>query len=460
MKFRIISALLAVVIGVSATAQSRSGYFVDNYVYNYQLNPAFQPNSKFFLSFPGLGNLNLGVNGSLGISDVLYPVTMNGRTQTTTFMNPQVSTSEFLSHIKDKNRIGANIKLGILAFGFRGFGGFNTFSINAVTNVNAHMPKAFFQLAKQGLTNTTYDIHHLGARAEGYVEVGLGHSRNITKDLRVGATIKVLVGAGNAELHLDEAALTLGKDSWDVVTSGTFQGNMQGLSFEHEYNDVTKREYVNGFDFDSDKLGIGGIGAAIDLGAEYTFMNDFKFSAAILDLGFINWKNNLMARTVGPDGKASNKVSTNLFKFNLDDKADHSFENELDRMKDDLSYLYQLEDQGDLGSTTKMIGATLNLGAEYIFPLYRKLSFGALSTTRIQGAYGWTEFRVSANFNPFSALALNINAVTGTYGTGFGWMLNFKSFFIGMDQVSFKYSKQWIPLSSTARLNMGINFAF
>ena len=458
MKFRIISALLAVVIGVSAAAQSRSGYFVDNYLYNFQLNPAFQPNTKFFLGLPGIGNLNVGVNCTLGVSDFLYPVNINGQTRTTTFLNPMVSTSEFMSKIKDKNRIGLNTKLNILTFGFRGFGGFNTLSISAVANANAHMPKIFFQMAKEGITNTTYDIHNLGARVEGYGEIALGHSRNITKDLRVGATLKILVGAGNAELHLDRAELTLGKDAWEVVTEGTLQSNIAGTSFKYDYNDVTKREYVNGFDFD--KFSIGGFGAAIDLGAEYTFMNDFKFSAALLDFGFINWKNNLLARTVGPNGKSSNLVSTKLFNFNVDDNAPNSFSNELDRMKDDLSYLYQLEDQGNQGSTTKMLGATLNFGAEYMLPLYRKLSFGALSSTRIQGAYTWTEFRVSANFNPFSALALNVNAVTGTYGTGFGWMLNFKSFFIGMDQVAFKYSKQWIPLSSTAKLNMGINIAF
>lgn len=460
MKFRIISALLAVVIGVSAAAQSRSGYFVDNYIYNYQLNPAFQPDAKFFVGLPGIGGLNVGINGTLGVSDVLYPVTMNGRTRTTTFMNPMISTEEALSHIKEKNRFGINTKINLLSFGFRGFGGFNTVSISAVANANVHFPKAFFRLAKEGITNTTYDIHNIGARAEGYAEIALGHSRNITKDLRVGATLKILAGAGNAELHLDRAELTLGKDSWEVLTQGTLQANLQGISYEHKYNDVTKREYVSGVEFDSDKLGLGGIGVAVDLGAEYTFMDNIKFSAAILDLGFINWKNNVMARTVGPNGKSSNTVNTNLFTFNIDDNASNSFSNELDRMKDDLSYLYQLEDQGDLGSTTKMLGATINVGAEYMMPFYRKLSFGALSSTRIQGAYTWTEFRVSANFNPFSAIALNLNAVTGTYGTGFGWMLNFKSFFIGMDQVAFKYSKQWIPLSSTAKLNMGINIVF
>ena len=44
-------------------------------------------------------------------------------------------------------------------------------------------------------------------------------------------------------------------------------------------------------DFDTDNLGPTGFGMAIDLGATYKLNDEWTFSASLLDLGFISWKN-------------------------------------------------------------------------------------------------------------------------------------------------------------------------
>ena len=55
-------------------------------------------------------------------------------------------------------------------------------------------------------------------------------------------------------------------------------------------------------------------------------------------------------------------------------------------------------------------------------------------------------------------------AEVGTYGVGFGWLLNLHTtgfnFFVGMDHTMGKLSKQFVPLNSNADLNIGINFPF
>lgn len=52
----------------------------------------------------------------------------------------------------------------------------------------------------------------------------------------------------------------------------------------------------------------------------------------------------------------------------------------------------------------------------------------------------------------------------GTFGTSFGWLLNFhtKGFnlFLGMDHTMGKVTKEFVPLSSNASLNFGMNFPF
>jgi hypothetical protein len=56
------------------------------------------------------------------------------------------------------------------------------------------------------------------------------------------------------------------------------------------------------------------------------------------------------------------------------------------------------------------------------------------------------------------------NVALGTYGASFGWMLSFHhtgfNLFLGMDHTLGKVSKEFVPLSSNASFNMGINFPF
>lgn len=103
-----VAALILLPSGLRAQ-NLKSGYFVEDYTYRYQMNPAFG-NSQNFVSMPALGNLNIGMQGNLGISDVLYNV--DGKT--TTFMNPGISAQEALSKINDVDRVpGKLAKQGV-----------------------------------------------------------------------------------------------------------------------------------------------------------------------------------------------------------------------------------------------------------------------------------------------------------------------------------------------------------
>ena len=108
------------------------------------------------------------------------------------------------------------------------------------------------------------------------------------------------------------------------------------------------------------------------------------------------------------------------------------------------------------------MGATLNIGVEYALPAYDKLSFGFLSTSRLQGVYSWNEERISATISPCKMLEFSANVGFGTLGTNVGWILNFHprsfSLFIGSDHCVGKLSKQFIPLRSNYDISMGINF--
>ncbi|MCM1036274.1 MAG: DUF5723 family protein [Bacteroides sp.] len=441
--------------GVSAQ-NTYSGYFLENYNYRFQMNPAMG-NADNFVSMPALGNLNVAMRGTLHLSSVLY--NYDGRT--VLFTNPNIPASEVMSNIKDKNRLGAELKLGVLSAGFKAWGGYNTIAVNAVAGVNLNVPGSFFSLAKEGISNRTYDIEDMSARATAYAEIALGHSRDIKQvpGLRVGMGLKFLVGMAGVDAYFNRAHLTLGRDSWTATTNADIYANVGGFQFDRKTDSKTGREYVSGANLDGDgSIGPNGFGLGFDLGATYRW-RDFNFSLAVLDLGFINFSDTKYASTDG-----DRTVNTDAYIFNPNDDADNSFDREWDRLRGDLDNLYQLTDHGDTGSRTRALGATLNVGVEYTFPLYRKLHFGLLSTTRIDGRYTWSEARVSAGVHPVKCFSADANFVAGTFGVGFGWLLNLhtKGFnlFLGMDHTLGEVSKQFVPLNSNASVNFGINFPF
>ncbi len=451
--------LLLTVMSFSVTAvtaqNARSGYFVDDYTYRFQMNPAIG-NSKNFVSMPGLSNFNISENGNLHLTDVLYNI--DGKT--TTFLNPGVNASEMLDKIEEKNRIGVNLKANILSTGFKAWGGYNTITVSVNGNADIMIPKAFFSLAKEGLTNKTYDIRNLGATSSAYAEIGLGHSHDINSNIRVGATLKFLVGAGYAKTKINEANLSLGEDYWTVTTNANLEASIKSLQYETELNDNTGHQYVNGVDVDN--FGVNGYGLGLDLGVVYkTPVKGLTVSAAVLDLGFINWKNNMVASTNGVK-----TVNTDRYTFEPNDNAENgpTFDDEWDKLRDDLSAIYELEDMGDKGSITRALNATVNIGAQYDLPFYNRLNLGLLNTTRISGEYTWTDFRLSANIAPCKIFSASVNGGMGTFGASFGWMLNLHvtgfNFFVGSDHTPWKLAKQGVPLSSNASLNLGINFLF
>ncbi len=450
-KYIAITALGACAFGASAQ-NTYSGYFVDDYTYRFQMNPAYD-NSKNFVSIPVLGNLNVAMHGTLGVKDVIYNV--NGKT--TTFLSPFLSPEEVMKNIGDGNRMGADIRIPILAGGFKAWGGYNTVSLSARASLGLKIPGSMFSFLKEGVSNQSYDLSGTRAFGTAYAELAFGHSREIMKNLRVGAAVKFLIGAGDFSANLKTANLELGHDDWRITTDAEVNASLKGLTYKTKINEDTGHEYVNGADYDS--FGLNGFGMAFDFGATYELNKDWEFSLALLDFGFISWNENQLATTNG-----EKTFNTDRYTFSADDKADNSFENQWDNIKDDITAIYELDNMGNSGGRTTMLGATLNIGAKYTLPVYRKVNFGVLNSTRIQGAFSWTDFRFSANVAPVKWVDGGINMSAGTFGVGFGWLVNFHpngfNFFIGMDRTLGKTTKEMIPLSSNASVNLGMNILF
>ena len=438
---------IGMLMAVPALAQhTTSGYFLDGYLMRYQMTPAIG-NAQSFVAMPGLNNINVAQRSTLGVKDIFYNV--DGTT--TTFLNPKVSSEEAMSRLKGTNHVGVNTKIDVLSVGFKGLGGYNTIGVSARANVAVKLPTDIFRLLKEGVSNSTYNIADIKAHADAYAEIALNHSHQLTKNLRIGATLKVLVGAGNIDADLEKAQLELRDDAWDVVTDATVQANVKNLRLTSKVSENTGNMCID--EVDIDKFGVAGYGAAVDLGAVYNLGN-FELSAALLDLGAIGWSNNYVASTDG-----EHRFTTDRYTFNVDDEASNRFEDELERMGDDLAVLYEMKDMGDRGSRTRMLAPTVNIGAKYTLPAYKSLSFGALSSSRLQGDFSWTELRLSANFAPCRFFSMGANVAAGNLGTGLGWLINIHptgfNIFVGMDYTCLKLAKPGVPENKSTSINFG-----
>lgn len=454
----ILIATAMMVAGPLMAQHTESGYFTEGYLFRHNMNPAFGCNQDYF-SMPILGNLNVDVHGTLDTRDILHIA--NGHM--VLYTHPDVSPEKFLSGLKEKNRVGANFSLQIVGFGFKAFGGYNTFSINTRANADSNIPKSIFQLSKEGAKNDHYNIKDMRAHSDSYVEVAFGHSHPIGDKWRIGGKAKFLVGIENVDAYFDRAELTFDGEDWWAITNATVLSNMAGLNYEttttwrgpEGYE--TEHTYVSGINYG--RPGIGGFGAAFDLGLEYKPIQDLTISASVLDLGFIVWKNNMKASSNGDA-----YFSLDKYVFNASGDADNSFEREWDRVLEGLAELYELDDCGDQGKRVRMLGFTTKLGVEYALPMYRKLSFGLLGTARIQGPLTAASGRLSVNWKPVKVFSMGANVAYGTYGFEWGWIIdvhpNGFNFFLAMDAVVGKMMKQGIPLRNNIDISMGINFPF
>ncbi len=469
MKMQYNKYILAAAMMLSASAavaqNLNSAYHTEDYKFRHDMNPAFGNDESYF-SIPALGNIGVSLQGNFGYGDVVLKNPMYGTEsdkKMTTFMNPYISTDQALKGFsKGNNRIVGDVGLAILSMGFKGFGGYNTIELNSKTNFGISLPYELFEFAKN-TGNKSYDMGDISAHAMSYVELAFGHSRDINEKLRVGAKLKFLFGGARGDFQFKNVKADLtGTDKWTV--SGDAQANVSLKGFQYEttredYNQEGKGTYEKIDNVDIDGAGLGGFGMAVDLGAVYKINDDWKVSASVLDLGFISWSNDVYATNMQKS-----------FEFNgfhdisVKDGEGVSIDDQADSYGDQIADFINLQDKGDKGGRSTGIGATINVGCEYTLPAYRKLSFGFLSSTRIKGAYSWTEGRLSANWTPLKWIDGGVNFAVNSFTTSMGWILNIHpkgyNIYLGMDHILGKTSKEFIPLSSNVSVSLGMSVAW
>ena len=449
-KSLVVALIASCTMGASAQAL-HSSYFLDGMVERHELNPAFGGEANF-IALPGLSGFNLGVSTNFGLSNFVFQ--KNG--ELVLGLSSQVSAAEFLGALPQNNQLQLELDLPILSFGFRAFGGFNTFSIKERTYLGVNVPSSIFAFLKQGADPATgiirYDIDNLGLYTDNYLELALGHSRKLPalEGFSYGAKLKFLVGAFMSSIEMQHIGIEMSQNRWMVESQGS-AALSSGLNLTYDADGNITGVNTNA-------LRLGGYGMGVDLGAVYTpaALPNLTVSLAVNDIGFISWS---QVNSTTADG------SFEYTGFGTIGTEGEGLNEQLEELLTEVSELIQMEPQAPQDQM-RMLQTTLNVGAEYAI-LDRKISFGILSSTRFGAPYTYAEGMAVVNFRPASWFQAAINGSVSTQGSAIGALLTFcpngANIFFGCDYVTpnMKFSAEAIPLYGTrVNLRTGIIITF
>lgn len=440
MKKSFIILVMALCTTLSAAAQTsaslRTGYFQDRMYMRHTLNPALV-NDFNYLAFPVLGGIGMGFNTNLGLNDFLFPSATDDSVLNT-FLNSEVSNDEFLKGLNKLNTVSQSFDMELFGLGFYGFGGFNTLGISLHEEASLVIPQDFFMLMKGG--QSTYDLSNFGVNLNSYAQVAFGHARKINEKITVGVKLKALVGLAYIDFHTDNTVLTMSDDEWKFSADGG--GSIAALGMVFDLDDEDNLSY------DEDAMpSIGGLGAAIDLGASYEFNKNLTFSLAVTDLGFISWRNVSSIGITGGETTLLN-YSDRLDMENLSD----TFSDRLDGVSDDITEMMEVSDVETGNVKSVALAATITAGVEYSI-WNDRVSLGLLSTTKF-GTTTFAELMAVLDLNPLKCFEFSFSGAVSTVGNYWGALFNFcprgfVNFYLGTDCMITKVTPQMVPVNAT-----------
>ena len=447
-KIKYIALLLCTMFAMDGTAQTaKSAYFLDGTFYNYQLNPAMKAERGFFSL--ALGNLSIATNGNVGLSHFLYPQGDN----LTTFMSGTVGQEEFLGQLPQQIRLGMDIDETLMALGFRMLGGYTTLSLSVHANTSMTLPKGFFEFAKKGLQDQYFNFSGINMNTMSYAAATLGYSRELFEGFRLGVNLKYLMGIAYADATFDKFNIELSEDRWYLEGHAQAQAALGSeVYFENNKNKLE--------DLQMGPFAPAASGFAVDLGVMYDmkkFVPGLTVSASLLDLGSINWQ--YMMSVENNDEAICWEGLTDATIKNMG----VALEDELEKLGDKAEKMMEFK-VNDIHSETTKLDATMYLGAEYNMPFYKPLSIAMLYGKRFSTYAGWDEVRGYVNIAPLKWFEASANVGYSTFGTSWGWMLNFHpagiNLFVGSDYMISKVTPQYIPVNNlNSHITLGISLA-
>lgn len=243
------------------------------------LNPAFRPNARFYVNV-GVGMHSFGMNHSGFTLDQLlverdYDDSLEFR------------PANAIAAMDRINHFNLDFNNELIGFGLRL--GETYFSLTATNRMQFSFiyPRDLFKIVFEGnggeFLGQRADLDGLGIKLNSYMEYALGMNRSFLDErLVLGARFKLLSGIANIHTARSELGITTDSTTFDITIDGAMHAYSSGLdSYDNSDFRNLGFKYLTRFP----NMGMG-----LDFGATFQLNDMIDFSASVIDLGFIRWK--------------------------------------------------------------------------------------------------------------------------------------------------------------------------
>ena len=450
MRFRkiLFSIILSAIICVSVKGQSRaphSLYFMETIPQILQMNPAYQPRANVYVALPI--NFGFDIHSDLSVRNILQK-------QGNDYYTPLEEQFDYKKFRRATGRkatmLNAGANFEIIDFGFRTKIGYFSAGISEHITAKIAFPSDFFKITENFFPeNSVFDFSPLRVQGMAYMQLRFGYSRKINEKLTVGVNMKPLFGQAAITMRNKRFEMNTALNEWilqgegEILSSSPMEvtrDSNNGINVDNVYDDFAAMDLAKKYA----KLKNSGI--AFDLGATYQIDERLSVSAALNNIGFISWKQDLSGMTYNGrytfEGLIIDVVDDDINNIEIADKL---FDNISDSLKfDPLSEKFR----------TGLL-PVFYAGASY--KLTSSLSAGFLSRTTFWQNGMRQSFNLSGFYQPYTFFAVNAGVtwqVKGNVYLGGGFTV-----FAGA--VQFYFLTDYLPVFySTVTINDGDKIPF
>ncbi len=403
MKYIYVLASGLLLLAFPATAQQElTLHLMNNIFQSSHTNPALRPKNNVHVSL--LSSYQVGVtNSGFNYNQIVSQIETDEDGQRTLDIGKLYRSLKLNGH--DYANLGASVD--VLAVSFRS--GKGRFSLNVTEHVQARLGYSDELLTAAVTGNTPGETINVGGywlKGMHYREFGLGYNRKMLDEdkLVVGGRLKTLFGMAN--VNTQQADFSVATAAESELYAITLNADMLVQTSGLDKLDEGDASYVT----NTRNWGMG-----VDVGATYQYNEKVSFSGSIINLGFINWKNNVTTyRSSGSfvfEG-LDNGVGFDIDTQQLTDSISDTFEVE----EDSASYLTGLPTKMYLTAYYRLARntkASATIYADYIGSFRRGLSLGIS-----QRAGRWLQVAAtySMHARSYNNLGLGLTLTTGVKG--------------------------------------------
>ena len=456
--------LIGGTFGPAAAQVTNTLYFMKGVPQSNRINPARHPDCGFYIGIPLVSPYSTVLtSSSFSYGDIIYP--HPSEDSLITFLHGEGNKEEFLDNLKPLNFVVSELGSSILSVGFGTKVGFFTVDVGSRLDGSIYIPGDILRLLLEGADEgKDYNLNGLGVDISGFEEVSLGWSRPLGSRVEIGVRAKLLFGMGNLTTTRSDFSLSTSEDVWHISSNLEMKaslpfaeivydedGMIEDIIIEDDLSNLNALSLA-GMAFNKNNIGLG-----FDLGVDFRPSDRWLLSASVLDLGYIQWKDEVHELSYNRDYDYDG-AEVDPFDFSDGNTFGDFMDSTLSAIKDTLLDALEI---GPGEKYSRRLNTKLYLGASwYATP---DISFGLLSRTDFLKETVVEQVTASANFKAGRYLNFSLSySYMNSYFKNFGAGISLNAGPVNVYAISDNVFNLllWPEESRSASLWFGINMVF